>query len=130
MTMGEANTPLVTSSWLTQALGIKQIYFKLECSNPTGSFKDRFVAAEVSNLIRNGQNICLATSSGNTGSSLAAYCARYGIECHLFVNEEVPEAKLTQIKAYEPHIYRVRDFGIEAASTLRVFSLLQRTSVR
>ncbi len=123
--MGEGNTPFVTSRWLTQALRINQIYFKLESSNPTGSFKDRFVAAELSNMLRNGQKICLATSSGNTGSSLAAYCARYGIECHLFVNEEVPEAKLAQIKAYEPHIYRVRDFGIGAESTLKVFSLLQ-----
>ena len=78
--MGEGNTPLVESVGIGPRLGIR-LYFKLEMCNPTGSYKDRFVAAQVTTLLQRGAQACVATSSGNTGSSLAAYCARYGIAC-------------------------------------------------
>jgi threonine synthase len=101
------------------------VRFKLEASNPTGSFKDRFAAAEVARMLGAGRRLCLATSSGNTGSALAAYCARYGIAFHLFVNEHTPQEKLLQIRAYGARIYRVAGFGVDGATTLRVFELLQ-----
>ncbi|HEX9976256.1 MAG TPA: pyridoxal-phosphate dependent enzyme [Dehalococcoidales bacterium] len=39
--LGEGDTPLVRSPRLEQELGCKELYFKLEGCNPTGSFKDR-----------------------------------------------------------------------------------------
>src|SRR5437016_3081527 len=102
-TMGEGDTPLVESSSIGPRLGI-ELKFKLEMCNPTGSYKDRFIAAQITGLLHRGARACLATSSGNTGASLAAYCARYGISCAIFVNEFAPSGKLQQMRAHGARI--------------------------
>src|SRR5947209_20033127 len=81
VTLGEGDTPLVRSEHIGPKAGLRHLYFKLEYASPTGSYKDRFAAAAVSHMKAAGQTRCVATSSGNTGASLAAYCAAAGIEC-------------------------------------------------
>ena len=39
--LGEGNTPLVKSNNIYKDIGCKELYFKLEGCNPSGSFKDR-----------------------------------------------------------------------------------------
>src|SRR5580700_2976783 len=95
-TLGEGHTPIVRSVHIGPSLGLSNLYFKLESSNPSGSYKDRFAAAEVTRILRLGAPGCLATSSGNAGSALAAYCARYRISCAIVVNEHAPAGKLAQ----------------------------------
>jgi threonine synthase len=130
VSLGEGNTPLVRSVALSNELSISNLHFKLESNNPTGSFKDRFAVAEVARMLKNGKQVCLATSSGNTGSSLAAYCARYGIGFHLFINEQTPQEKLLQARAYGALIYRVRGFGVDGAATLGVLEKLQELAAK
>ncbi|HEV2121978.1 MAG TPA: pyridoxal-phosphate dependent enzyme [Chloroflexota bacterium] len=107
VTLGEGNTPLVRSRWIGPHLGLDDLYFKLEQTNPTGSYKDRFAAELVSRLALQGHRVCLGTSSGNTGAALAAYAAAAGVACVLCVPADAPEAKLTQIRAYGARIVRV-----------------------
>jgi hypothetical protein len=45
VTLGEGGTPLVRSRVIGPALGVKNLWFKVEGGNPTGSYKDRFAAA-------------------------------------------------------------------------------------
>lgn len=123
--LGEGQTPLVPSLGISSVLGEVRLYFKLESLNPTGSFKDRFVALELSSMVECRERICIATSSGNTGASLAAYAARHGIRCVIFVNEATPQSKLQQALAYGAKIYRVRQFGTSAEDTLATFELLR-----
>lgn len=125
--MGEGNTPLVESVGIGPRLGVR-LYFKLEMCNPTGSYKDRFIAAEVTALLRRGAQACVATSSGNTGSALAAYCARYGIACAIFVNEFAPAGKLQQMQGHGARIFRVRDFVVSPQVTENVFKRLRGMS--
>ena len=40
-TLGEGDTPLVRCHQLEAEIGCRELYFKLEGCNPTGSFKDR-----------------------------------------------------------------------------------------
>lgn len=124
--LGEGRTPLVPSTTIARRFGLRRLAFKLETVNPTGSYKDRFIAAEVSRLLRLGARACLATSSGNTGSALAAYAARYGIRCLIAVNELTPPGKLAQMKAHGAAVIRVRGFGASAGATRSVFELLRR----
>jgi len=100
------------------------IYFKLESGNPTGSYKDRFAAVAISGMIANGETRCLATSSGNTGAALAAYCTAVGILCEIAVVETAPLGKLQQMQALGADIYRVRGFGMDAAVTSSVMQSL------
>jgi threonine synthase len=127
-TLGEGGTPLVRSMQIGAAIGLPSLYFKLECCNPSGSYKDRFIAAEVSRMRSLGVRECLATSSGNTGSALAAYCARYQIRCTIIVNEGAPAGKLAQMQAHGGRVIRVPGFVTSAEITERVFSVLDRFS--
>ena len=69
--VGEGGTPLIPSTQIAP----RGLFFKLENCNPSGSYKDRFIAAEVGRLRSVGAGACVATSSGNTGSALAAVVA-------------------------------------------------------
>jgi threonine synthase len=126
LTLGEGHTPLVRSRRLGQSLGLNHLYFKLEMTNPTGSYKDRFAAVAVSDMLARGKTTCWATSSGNTGAALAAYCAVAGIRCSIAIVEKAPVGKLRQVLAYGAHLVRVRGFGIESAISDRVFAKLEK----
>lgn len=125
LSLGEGNTPLIRSRSIGPSAGLDHLYFKLETSHPTGSYKDRFAALAVSHMLANGQNTCLATSSGNTGAALAAYCAAAKIRCRIAVVETAPLAKLQQMLAYGAEIERVRGFGIDPKITQRVFKQIE-----
>lgn len=126
LSLGEGETPLLRSRRIGPAAGLKNLFFKLESSNPSGSYKDRFAAVAISHLIARGKQRCVATSSGNTGSALAAYCAAAGIPCEIAIVEVAPEAKLQQMLAYGARLFRVRGFGIDAGITERSFDTLRR----
>jgi len=119
VTMGEGNTPLVASAHS------ESLYFKLESCNPSGSYKDRFIAAELTDVLARGSRSCVATSSGNTGSSLAAYCARYGLPCLILVNQDAPEGKLAQMRAHGAIVIRIPQFVTSPKITEAVFSQLR-----
>ncbi len=126
VTLGEGNTPLVRSRRIGPAAGLRNLYLKLDFATPTGSYKDRFAAAAVSHMVAVGQTRCVATSSGNTGSALAAYCAAAGLACHVAIVETAPEGKLQQMLAYGAKLYRVRGFGIDPAISTRVMDTVRR----
>jgi threonine synthase len=119
--MGEGRTPLIDSARIAPST----LFFKLETTNPTGSYKDRFIAREVAHAIARGQRVCVATSSGNTGSSLAAYCARFGLKCIVAVNANAPAGKLMQMQAHGATVIRIPGFVTSAEITRSVFSQLQ-----
>ena len=130
VTLGEGNTPLIESVHVGPSMGLSRLFFKLENCNPSGSYKDRFIASEMARILRIGAPACVATSSGNTGSALAAYCARYGITCLIVVNEDAPAGKLEQMQAHGAHIFRVKGFAISPGVTERVFQDLKELSTR
>ncbi len=122
--LGEGGTPLVPSVQVAP----RGLFFKLENCNPSGSYKDRFTAAEVSRVLASGARACVATSSGNTGSSLAACCARYGLRCAILVNQDTPAGKLAQMQAHGARILRIPEFGASPEITRGVFGLLEAFS--
>jgi len=110
VSLGEPTTPLVAGRWAH-----RDVIFKLEGAQPTGSFKDRGAAVLVSWLAENGVEHVADDSSGNAGAALAAYCARAGITCDLYVPADTPPAKLAQMEAYGARLVRVP--GPRSAST-------------
>ncbi len=100
--LGEGDTPLV---W-TKIFG-KDVAFKLEFLNPTGSFKDRGTALLVSFLRSRGVQEAVEDSSGNAGASFAAYASRGGITGRVFVPEYASGPKRTQITAFGAEVVLV-----------------------
>jgi threonine synthase len=125
VTLGEGNTPLLASRRLGPAAGLPGLHLKLELTNPTGSYKDRFAASAISHMRARGESLCVATSSGNTGSALAAYCAAADIRCRVAIVETAPPGKLMQMLSYGAELLRVEQFGLDPDITARTFDALQ-----
>lgn len=126
--LGEGDTPLVRSIKVGPDAGLSALYFKLESCNPTGSYKDRFAAAAVSDMVACQKRRCLATSSGNTGSALAAYCAAAGIECSIAIIDGAPQGKIRQMQAYGARLFSVHNFGHDHQINENVMKTLHQLS--
>ncbi len=96
--LGEGDTPLVASRAIGPKLGI-DLYFKIEGSNPSGSFKDRPGALAAALARESGRRGILTASSGNAGSAIAAYAAAAKLPCLILLEPGNPPAKLRQIVA-------------------------------
>lgn len=130
ISMGEGGTPIVRSARLGAALGIPDLYFKVEGANPTGSYKDRIAAVGLSCMRQLGVSGWAATSSGNAGAALAAYGARAGMTGKLFVLEHASRAKLMQILAYGPRVFAVRGLGSDPHVEKKTFDYVRSLCAR
>ena len=72
--------------------------------------------------------VCIATSSGNTGAALAAYCAAASIKCILAIVDGAPLAKLKQMQLYGASTYIISGFGKDMKVTRDVFDFLDTTA--
>ena len=110
MTLGEGWTPLVKFSG--------NVYFKLESSNPTGSFKDRGSTVLISSLhadLKKAGGYIAEDSSGNAGASIAAYTARAGLKAKIYVPENISGPKFNQIQFYGAEVVKVAGTRSEVA---------------
>lgn len=107
VSLGEGRTPLLSVPRLGKHLNLKRLYVKNETVEPTGSFKDRPISVAVSKARELGAKTVVTSSSGNAGASAAAYAARAGLECYVFVPATVPKDKLTQIRMYGAEVILV-----------------------
>jgi len=114
VTLGEGLTPLVEARW-----GDLPVLFKCEYLNPTGSFKDRGTTVLMTALAAAGVEHVVEDSSGNAGSSLAAYAARAGIRATVYVPAHASPAKRAQIAAYGAQLVCVPGPRSEAARAVR-----------
>jgi len=80
LTLGEGFTPLVRAHRLGAAIGLDNLYLKIEGQNPTGSFKDRGMVVAVAKAAEAGARAIVCASTGNTSASAAAYGAAAGME--------------------------------------------------
>src|SRR4051794_14168054 len=80
LTLGEGFTPLVHAQRLGSALGLENLYLKVEGQNPTGSFKDRGMVVAVAKAAEDGARAIVCASTGNTSASAAAYGAAAGLD--------------------------------------------------
>lgn len=95
VSLGEGLTPIVDAHWKN-----RRASFKLDYLAPTGSYKDRGASALVSVLLSAGATSIVEDSSGNAGASIAAYSARAGIKCQIYVPASNSSGKRSQIRAY------------------------------
>lgn len=100
ITLGEGGTPLLKSKKLAKKLKIKHLLLKNEAQNPTGSFKDRESLLAVNKALQFGKKSVSCVSSGNAAASLAAYAARAGLGCFVFMPAKVSKGKVSQCSVH------------------------------
>lgn len=82
-------TPLYFAERLTQYAGGASIYLKREDLNHTGSHKINNTLGQILLAIRMGKRRIIAeTGAGQHGVATATVCARFGLECHVYMGEE------------------------------------------
>ncbi|MEW6241566.1 MAG: pyridoxal-phosphate dependent enzyme [Chloroflexota bacterium] len=114
VSLGEGNTPLVSAKVFK-----REVFFKCEYENPSGSFKDRGTATLVAFLKSRRVTEAVEDSSGNAGASFAAYAAQAGIRARVFVPESASGPKRKQIEEYGAELIPVPGPRSNAAEAVR-----------
>ncbi len=109
LTLGEGFTPLIHARRLGAALGLRNLFLKVEGANPTGSFKDRGMVLAVSKALEAGARSIVCASTGNTSASAAAYGALAGLE----VVVVLPKGAIAQGKLLQALVAGARVVAID-----------------
>ena len=102
-------TPLVKADRLAAALGVKELYVKDDSVNhPTFSYKDRVVSVAISNAIEFGFGTVSCASTGNLANSVSAHAARAGLDCFIFIPDDLEQGKIIGSAIYGPRTVAIR----------------------
>jgi threonine synthase len=100
---------------------------KNEGENPTGSFKDRGMTVAISKARELGKRKVVCASTGNTAASLAAYSARAGLECIVFVPAgKVAGGKMLQVIMHGARIFQVKGDFDQAMKTVEELTMKRK----
>ena len=113
ISLGEGMSPIVRSRVRPN------VRLKLDFLMPTLSFKDRGAVVLATLASALGVRSALTDSSGNAGTAAAAYLARAGIPCRVFVPEATSPAKLAQMRAHGAEITLVAGTRADTAAAAR-----------
>ena len=101
VTLREGNTPLYEMPRCAELAGVDWLLAKHQGMNPTASFKDTGMTAALSVAVERGFQWVACASTGNTSAAMAAYAARAGLRCIVFIPEgKIAWGKLSQSMDY------------------------------
>jgi threonine synthase len=104
---GAGWTPLVPAPRLAQAIGVREVFLKLDHTNPTHSFKDRVVAVAAAKAVELGTDTLACASTGNLGNAVAARAAASGMRSVVLYPRTVEPEKLLATAVYGGEMYAV-----------------------
>jgi len=108
VSIGEGGTGLPKSARLAESLDMRDVYFKNEGQNPTGSFKDRGMTVAITRAVEIGAKKVLCASTGNTSASMAAYAAKAGLRAVVLIPKgKIAMGKLLQAVVHGAEISQV-----------------------
>jgi len=98
-------SPIYHAARLSRELGGAQVYLKREDLNHTGAHKVNNTIGQALLARRMGKPRVIAeTGAGQHGVATATICARYGLECVVYMGSE-------DIKRQSPNVYRMHLLG-------------------
>jgi threonine synthase len=101
-------TPLVRCDRLAARLGVRELYVKDDSVNhPTLSYKDRVVSVAATRALELGFKVLACASTGNLANSVAAHAARLGVECCVFIPDNLEAGKLLGSAVFNPTILAI-----------------------
>ncbi|PYR45958.1 MAG: threonine synthase [Acidobacteria bacterium] len=101
-------TPLVRCDRLAARLGLGELYVKDDSVNhPTLSYKDRVVSVAATRAKELGFDVLACASTGNLANSVSAHAARLGMECSVFIPDNLEAGKLLGSAIFGPTILAI-----------------------
>jgi threonine synthase len=119
VTLGETMTPLVPCPRLAETLGLDALWIKDESRLPTGSFKSRGMTMAISMANRFGVQRVALPSAGNAGGAAAAYAARAGMECYVFMPADTPAVNRYEAVAHGARVFLVEGLISDCGRVVR-----------
>ena len=102
-------TPLVRADRLAAALGVDELYVKDDSVNhPTFSYKDRVVSVAISKAVEFEFETVSCASTGNLANSVSAHAARAGLDCFIFIPDDLEQGKVIGSAIYGPRTVAIR----------------------
>jgi threonine synthase len=112
LSIGVGGTPLLPLKGIADRFGLSPIFAKNETANPTSSFKDRGTVVAVQKALELGLKRVGTISTGNMAGSTAAYAAKAGLSCLVFVKEDTPRDKIVAAAVYGAAVIKIKgDYG-------------------
>ncbi|TFY96487.1 tryptophan synthase subunit beta [Ramlibacter rhizophilus] len=100
-------SPIYHAARMSREMGGAQIYLKREDLNHTGAHKINNVIGQAMLARRMGKPRVIAeTGAGQHGVATATICARYGLECVVYMGAE-------DVKRQSPNVYRMKLLGAQ-----------------
>jgi tryptophan synthase beta chain len=100
-------SPLYFAERMTAHLGGAKIYFKRDELNHTGAHKVNNVLGQILLARRMGKKRIIAeTGAGQHGVATATLCARYGLECVVYMGA-------VDVERQKPNVFRMKMLGAE-----------------
>ncbi|MCI0849801.1 MAG: threonine synthase [Chloroflexi bacterium] len=93
-------TPLVKADRLGAELGLRNLYLKNDCMNPTWSFKDRVVTVAATKAREFGFDTLACASTGNLANSVSAHAAHAGLKAYVFIPSDLERGKIVGSSIY------------------------------
>jgi threonine synthase len=112
-------SPLLECPRLAQRFGVERLLIKDETQLPTGSFKSRGMAMAVSLAKELGIKRVAIPTAGNAGGALAAYAARAGIECYVFMPRDTPAVNRAEAAMYGAKAFLVNGLITDCGAIVR-----------
>jgi tryptophan synthase beta chain len=98
-------SPLYFAERMTEHLGGAKIYFKRDELNHTGAHKVNNVLGQILLARRMGKKRIIAeTGAGQHGVATATLCARYGLECIVYMGA-------VDVERQKPNVFRMKMLG-------------------
>ena len=103
-------SPLYLAERMTEHLGGAKIYFKREELNHTGSHKINNVLGQILLARRMGKKRIIAeTGAGQHGVATATACAKYGLECVVYMGA-------VDVERQKPNVFRMEMLGAKVVA--------------
>jgi threonine synthase len=105
--IGTGFTPLIKADRLAKAVGLDILWVKNDTVNPTWSFKDRVVSVAIARAREFGFDAMACASTGNLANSVAAHSAAAGMDCFVFIPNDIEQGKVVGSGIYEPTLVMI-----------------------
>src|SRR5437667_6475553 len=101
-------TPFIRCNRLAERLELSELYIKDDSVNhPTLSYKGRVVSVAATRALELRFDVLACASTGNLANSVAAHAARLGVECCVFIPDNLEAGKLLGSSIFNPTVLAI-----------------------
>lgn len=101
------DTTMARARNVEREFGIRQIFFKFEGGNPSGTQKDRIAFAQSMDAMRRGYDSITVATCGNYGVAIALAASLAGLKCYIYIPDTFHTRRIKEMTKLGAQIVRV-----------------------